>query len=165
MKLAEALLEKKATGARITELNRRYSEAALIEEGDVSEENESAEELLASLQGAFQRWEQLTVAINVSNNQIQVGEVTMMQALARRDALKSQIAHFGNIKEAIRGRNQSRRMYGENAPKMLLAPNVSVQYFTTLVDSLSQELRLLDLSIQAANWANDLVEYDPSLWA
>lgn len=158
MKLAEALLEKKATGARITELNRRYSEAALIEEGDVSEENESAEELLASLQGAFQRWEQLTVAINVSNNQIQVGEVTMMQALARRDALKSQIAHFGNIKEAIRGRNQSRRMYGENAPKMLLAPNVSVQYFTTLVDSLSQELRLLDLSIQAANWANDLVE-------
>lgn len=159
MRLAEALLEKKTLGVRIGELDRRYSESALVEDGSTeASDREDTDELLTSLQVSFARWEQLTVAINISNNQIQVGEVSMMQALARRDSLKSQIAHFGNIKEAIRSRNQRRHMYGETAPKMILAPNVSVQYFTTLVDSLSQELRMLDLAIQAANWANDLVE-------
>lgn len=156
MKLAEALLEKKALHARIQELNTRYTAAALVEEGEQPEED--ASELFASLQGAFARWEVLTVAINVSNNQINIGDITMMQALAHRDSLKSQVAHFQNIKEQIRGRNQSRRMYGENAPKMLLAENVSVQSFTKLVDDLGKELRMLDTSIQAANWANDLVE-------
>jgi hypothetical protein len=168
MKLAEALLEKKALGARITDLNRRFSEAALVEEPTIGlglpglvaddDEREDAAALLISLHSAFHRWEALTVSINTSNNSTMVGERTMMQALAHRDALKSQIQHFANIKEQIRGRNQSRRMYGENAPKMLVAPGVSLAYFTKLVDDLSQELRLLDTSIQAANWAFDLVE-------
>jgi hypothetical protein len=113
--------------------------------------------LYASLQGVFVRWEELTTSINKTNNQVMVGERTMMQALARRDVLKLQIAHFTTIKDQLRGRNQSRRMYGEVGPKVKLAENVNVQDFIKLVDSLSQELRLLDVAIQAANWANDLV--------
>ena len=156
MKLAEALLEKKALAGRIQELNRRFSEAALIEADEEPEEN--AEELLNSLQAAFARWEFLTVAINQSNNKVMVGEKTMMSALAHRDSLQTQITHFSSLRDQIRGRNSNRRLYGENAPKLVLAPNISVQAFISLVDSLSQELRLLDTSIQAANWANDLVE-------
>ncbi len=155
MKLAEALLEKKALHARINELQNRYVQAAILEEGEQAEE--SADELLASYQGAFARWEELTVQINRSNNVIMVGEGTMMQALARRDSLKSQIGHFSGLRDQIRGRNSSRHMYGESVKKTVLAENVSVQFFIKLCDSLSQELRLLDISIQASNWSNDLV--------
>ena len=159
MKLAEALLEKKTLTGRINELTRRFSESALVEEGEEPEED--ASELLTSIKGAFERLQALTVAVNTSNNQIMLGDITMMQALARRDSLKSQIMQYSNIKDQIRGRNQHRRMYGggENTPKMVISHrDLSAQKFIVLVDTLSQELRLLDASIQAANWANDLVE-------
>jgi hypothetical protein len=154
MKLAEALNEKKNLAARIGELQGRYTAAAVIEEG--SEPDESAEELLQSLNAAFAQWEILTVQVNVANNRIQVGDVTMMQALAHRDSLKSQISHFNAIASAIRQRNQSRRYYNETGPKMVVAEGVTAKTFIKLVDDLSKELRLLDAAIQAANWSNDL---------
>ena len=154
MKLAEALIEKKDLAARISELQGRYTAAAVIEEG--SEPDETAHDLLKSLQGAFFRWEELTVAINVANNRIMVGDLTMMQSLAHRDSLKSQISHFGSIAGSIRQRNSQRRYYQETGPKMLLAEGVDAKHFIKLVDDLSKELRVLDTQIQAANWANEL---------
>src|SRR5271166_4069658 len=109
MKLAEALIEKKDLATRITDLQGRYTAAAVIEEG--SEPDETAETLLKSLQGAFARWEELTVAINVANNRIVLGDdplvkqFTMMESLAHRDSLKSQIGHFSSIAGSIRQRN------------------------------------------------------------
>jgi hypothetical protein len=154
MKLAEALIEKKDLAARISELQGRYTAAAVIEEG--SEPDESAESLLKSLNGAFARWEELTVAINVANNRILVGDLTMMQSLAHRDSLKSQISHFSSIAGSIRQRNSQRRFYQENGPKMVVAEGVDAKHFIKLVDDLSKELRVLDTQIQAANWANEL---------
>ena len=154
MKLAEALIEKKDLAARISELQGRYTAAAVIEEG--SEPDETAHDLLKSLQGAFFRWEELTVAINVANNRIMVGDLTMMQSLAHRDSLKSQISHFSSIAGSIRQRNSQRRFYQENGPKMVVAEGVDAKYFIKLVDDLSKELRVLDTQIQAANWANEL---------
>jgi molybdopterin converting factor small subunit len=154
MKLAEALIEKKNLSARIGELQGRYTAAAVIEEG--AEPDETADELLTSLHAAFSQWEDLTVAINLANNKILVGEKTMMQALAHRDILKTQISHFNNIAGSIRQRNQQRRFYNTEGPKMVVAEGVDVKYFIKLVDTLSKELRELDLSIQAANWANEL---------
>lgn len=155
MKLAEALLEKKALNGRLQDLSTRFSSNAMIEEGEDPEE--SAEGLLLALQGAFDKWESLTVQINKTNNQVMVGEITMMEALAKRDILKSKVAHYKNLGDQLRSRNQSRRMYGETGPKMVLADNITTLQFTKLVDSVGQELRLLDVAIQAANWANDLV--------
>jgi hypothetical protein len=160
MKLAEALIEKKDLATRISELQGRYSAAAVIEEG--TEPDETPEELLKSLQGAFARWEELTVAINVANNRIVLGDdplqkqLTMMQSLAHRDSLKSQISHFSSIAGSIRQRNSQRRYYQENGPKLIVAEGVDAKYFIKLVDDLSKELRVLDTQIQAANWANEL---------
>jgi len=154
MKLAEALIEKKDLASRISELQGRYTSAAVIEEG--SEPDETAQDLLKSLEGAFARWEELTVAINVANNRIMVGDLTMMQSLAHRDSLKSQISHFSSIAGSIRQRNSQRRFYQENGPKMVVAEGVDAKYFIKLVDDLSKELRVLDTQIQAANWANEL---------
>jgi hypothetical protein len=166
MKLAEALIEKKDLASRISELQGRYTSAAVIEEG--SEPDETAQDLLKSLEGAFARWEELTVAINVANNRIRLVSIdkpnmssrkfdpTMMEALAHRDSLKSQISHFSSIAGSIRQRNSQRRFYQENGPKMVVAEGVDAKYFIKLVDDLSKELRVLDTQIQAANWANEL---------
>jgi molybdopterin converting factor small subunit len=154
MKLAEALIEKKNLAARIGELQGRYTAAAVIEEG--TEPDEVAEDLLQSLTTSFEQWETLTVQINVANNRILVGDKTMMQSLAHRDSLKTQISHFNVIAGAIRQRNSSRRFYTESGPKMVVADGVNAKFFIKLVDDLSKELRLLDAAIQAANWANEL---------
>src|ERR1044071_9780267 len=155
MKLAEALLEKKTLTSRIGELQNRYVAAAVIEEG--SSPDETPEELLTSLLAAFQRWEELTIAINTTNNLIQVGDKTMMQVLAHRDSLKTQISHITAIANSIRQRNQVHRIYRhENGPKMVVAEGVDAKRFIKLGDDLSKELRELDLQIQAANWAYEL---------
>lgn len=159
MKLAEALIEKKDLALRINALQDRYAAAAVIEEN--STPDELAEELLQALHGAFARWEELTVAINVANNQILLGDplqkqMTMMQSLAHRDSLKSKISHFSSIAGSIRQRNQNRHFYQENGPKLVVAEGVDAKYFIKLVDDLSKELRVLDTQIQAANWANEL---------
>jgi hypothetical protein len=157
MKLAEALVEKKNLSARISELQTRYIAAAVIEEG--STPDETAEELLVSLKAAFARWENLTVAINLTNNAIQVGDITMMQALAHRDILKTQISNFNSIANSIRQRNSAHnRYFNTTGPKMVVAEGVDAKYFIKLGDDLSKELRELDLQIQAANWAHDLTE-------
>jgi molybdopterin converting factor small subunit len=154
MKLAEALIEKKNLASRISELQGRYTAAAVIEEG--TEPDEVAEELLQSLTAAFEQWETLTVQINLANNTILVGDKTMMQSLAHRDSLKSQITHFNAIASAIRQRNQQNRYFRENGPKLVVAEGVTAKTFIKLVDDLSKELRLLDAAIQKANWDNEL---------
>lgn len=157
MKLAEALLEKKALAGRISDLQNRYTSAALIEDGESPEEDSAT--LLASLGGALKRWEELTVQINQTNNAITVGDtgLTMMQALARRDIIKMQQSAYSTISQTLRSRNRNRNLYGENTPKVVVADGVNVQYFIKLVDDLGKEYRVLDTAIQAANWANDLV--------
>ena len=159
MKLAEALVEKKNLSARIGELQTRYVAAAVIEEG--SEPDETAEHLLVSLEAAFTLWEDLTVAINLTNNSIfvegTIGPLTMMQALAHRDILKTKISNFSSIANSIRQRNSAHnRYFNTTGPKMVVTEGVDAKYFIKLGDDLSKELRELDLQIQAANWAHDL---------
>jgi len=155
MKLAEALIERKDLQARIADLQTRYTSAAVVEEGESADEQ--APDLLMSLEGAMVRMKDLTVCVNRTNNVIRVGELSMMEAIALRDNLKLQIGQYTGILNAIRHRNQNRRHYGDNAPKMAVVDGVNASVFIKKVDSLSQELRLLDAQIQAANWASDLV--------
>lgn len=157
MKLAEALIEKKDLQVRISDLQSRYTTAAVVETGEKADED--ADELLKSLEGALERMETLTVNINTTNNQVQLDENrTLMHAIARRDSLKIQINQFNGIITAIRHRNRS-RSYGENLPKMVVSEGVNVASFIKKVDALAKELRILDAAIQASNWANDMIAF------
>jgi hypothetical protein len=155
MKLAEALIEKKDLKVRIVDLQIRYTTAAIVESGETGDEETT--ELLQSLDGAMLRLEELTVAVNVTNNSVPVGEITMMQAIAHRDILKMQVGQYRNIVTAIQGRNTSRHHYGGESPKMVLTEGVNAANFIKKVDALSKELRILDAAMQAANWASDLI--------
>ena len=158
MKLAEALLEKKALSGRISDLQSRFVEAALITEGDAPEEDASV--LMSALVEALARHEELTVQINHTNNTIIVGDtgLTMMQSLARRDGIKLQQTNYSTIAQLLRMRNRNRNLYGEaTTTKVTVADGVNPSYYIKLVDTLGKEYRVLDTAIQAANWANDLV--------
>jgi hypothetical protein len=163
MKLAEALNDKKALLTRIGELQGRYTASAVVDEGEVS--TETPAELFTGLETAFGDLEYLTVAINMTNNTIVLAPeatgisnpVTMMQAIVHRDNLKLRIANLRAIIEAIRDRNSRGRYYGEGGTKKVVAEGVSLAEFIKVGDDLSKKLRLLDASIQAANWTNDLV--------
>lgn len=178
MRLAEALIEKKDLQARIGELQNRYTASAVIEDGENADETPA--DLLRSLENAMERMEDLTVSINLANNRVFLPLVdehtgvtltdeylqkhpratatasTMMEGIAHRDNLKMRIGQYNGILNSIQQRNRNRRYAGENAPKMVVTEGVEASHFIKLVDRLGKELRLLDASIQATNWANDL---------
>ena len=70
MKLAEALVERKAAQTKISELNERLQRVVLVQEGEQPAEQPSA--LLQELSEVVQRLQVLIVAINRTNVQAQL---------------------------------------------------------------------------------------------
>ena len=86
MKLAEALLERKAIKERIRELQERAKRDARVQEGDRPAEDPAA--LMAEVESLAARLERLIVAINRANSAVRLPDGrTLMEAIARRDVL------------------------------------------------------------------------------
>lgn len=98
MKLAEALVERKAAQTKISELNERLQRIILVQEGEQPAEQPSA--LLQELDGVVHHLEALIVAINRTNVQAQLPNGrTIMAAIAQRDVLRM---HIGVLDTLIR---------------------------------------------------------------
>lgn len=90
MKLAEALVERKAAQEKIGELNERLQRVVLVQEGEQPAEQPAA--LLQELAEVAQRLEVLIVAINRTNDQALLPDGrTIMAAIAQRDVVRMQI--------------------------------------------------------------------------
>jgi len=86
MKLAEALLERKALKERIKELRERAERDARVQEGDRPAEEPAV--LMAEVERLAARLEQLIVAVNRTNMAVRLPDGrTLMEAIARRDVL------------------------------------------------------------------------------
>jgi len=158
MTLAEALIEKKSLTARVGELQARYVATVIVEEGE--EPETPAFEILAKLDAMFARLEYLTVAINKFNNIVKVGDRSLMEAIAHRDRLRSEVATYRFIIDSIRQRNEQHR-YGGSTIRMVVAEGVTITDFTKVADDLAQQYRQLDVQIQSANWSHHC-EIDPA---
>ena len=77
----------------------------------------------------------------------------MVAALAKREALKN--AH-AVLMAAAQAATPEQQRYSRSEIKMLSA--LSVKELRQEADRLAQAARELDIQIQAANWANSLVE-------
>jgi hypothetical protein len=87
MKLAEALIERKAAQAKLGELNERLQRVLVVQEGERPTEDPAV--LLVELEEVARRLESLIVAINRSNLQARIaGEQTLTEAIARRHVLR-----------------------------------------------------------------------------
>ena len=150
MKLAEALQERADLNRRIQQLQQRLSNNAVVQEGEQPAEDPA--ELLAQLDGCVSQLETLIARINLTNCRTQVEGKTLTEHLARRDALKQKLSVYRDLAQSA---SQLGHRGMRSEIKWLSA--VDVRKLQKQVDELAKELRLLDNSIQAANWDTELI--------
>lgn len=150
MKLAEALQERADLNRRIQQLQQRLSSNAVVQEGEQPAEN--PRELLAELDGCVGSLEQLITRINLTNCRTLVDGESLTALLARRDALKLKLSAHRDLAYSA---SQLARRATHTEIKLLSA--VNVRELQKQVDEMAKQLRLLDNSIQAANWSTELM--------
>ncbi len=150
MKLAEALQERADLNRRIQQLQQRLENNAMVQEGEQPAEDPA--ELLAELDGCVGELERLIARINLTNCRVQVEGESLTALLARRDMLTVKLSSYRNLA-------QSASQLGHRGMRSEIKwlSTVNVRELQKQVDGLAKELRLLDNSIQAANWATDLI--------
>ena len=150
MKLAEALQERADLNRRIQQLQQRLNSNAIVQEGEQPAEDPAG--LLAELDGCVGNLERLITRINLTNCQTQVGGERLTALLARRDALKLKLSVYRDL-----AYNASQLARRATRTEIKVLSSVSVKDVQKQADDLAKELRLLDNSIQAANWTTELI--------
>lgn len=153
MKLAEALLERKRLKEEIAALRERAERDSRVQEGDRPAED--SEVLMSKILELVDRLKQLTIAINKTNMVVKLPDGrTLMEAIAERDVLKLLHEAAREVAEAAVGAREWRVTRSE----IKFVPTVDVAAWRRRADEYAKRYRELDAAIQAANWANDLVE-------
>ena len=150
MKLAEALQERADLNRRIQQLQQRLGNNAIVQEKEKPIEDPKL--LLAELDRCVTALEDIIARINLTNCRTQVEGKTLTEHLARRDALKLKLSAYRDL--AYNASQVSRRA---THTEIKLLSTVSVRELQQQADELAKELRLLDNSIQAANWSTELI--------
>jgi hypothetical protein len=152
MKLAEALVERKAAQQKLAELNERLQRVAVVQEGDRPAEEPAA--LLAEVGAVAERLEGLILAINRTNSQADLADGrSITAAIARRDVLRMRQGVLDALLRSV-GSPQ----YRARGAEIKFVPTVAVPELQRERDALAKAYRELDAAIQAANWAVDLQE-------
>ncbi len=153
MKLAEALANRADLQRRIEQMRGRLQNSALVQEGESPPEE--PEELLGEMERMISELEGYVRRINRTNLSARLsgGEMTLTDALARRDAMT---LRYGNLKTLVSTASDRVPRYGRAEIRILSA--VEVGPLRRRMDELARERRELDTAIQQANWATDLTE-------
>lgn len=152
MKLAEALVERKAAQTKISELNERLQRVILVQEGERPAEEPTA--LMQELAEVIVRLEALIVAINRTNLQARLPDGrTVMDAIAQRDVVRM---HIGVLDALIRSAGSPQ--FRTRGSEIKFIVTVDIAQLQRDRDRLAKHYRDLDTAIQAVNWGTDLVE-------
>ena len=149
MKLAEAMILRADLQKRLLQLRERLELNARVQEGEQPAEDPAA--LLKELDALLAEQEDLFRRINLTNARTEAGGELLTALLARRDCLTEKISmlrDFLNTASNITGRTS--RM------EIKIHSTVPVAELRKQVDSLSKQLRELDIRIQSANWTAEL---------
>lgn len=152
MKLAEALVERKAAQTKISQLNERLQRVALIQEG--SEPAEDPSVLLSELGEVCGQLEQLITAINHTNLQATLPDGrTVTDAIAARDVLRMRLGVLDALLRTLGSQHQRAR-----GSEIKIVATVNPAQVQRERDALAKQYRELDTAIQAVNWSVDLIE-------
>lgn len=142
MKLAEGLLLRADLLKKIEQLQNRIRPVLIV--SDDKQPQEDPDKLLAQLRKAIQDLETLVVRINKTNNDTLVeGEGTLMEALAKRDALKMLSEKLRNIRYAAQI---------DNSGDATLKTTIDIKKLQVEMDQTGRAFRELDSKIQELNW-------------
>lgn len=97
MKLAEALQERADLNRQIEQLRSRLSHNAIVQEGEAPAEDPG--DLLAQLDRATARLEELMASINLANSRTVVNDKTLTQIIARKDCLRLRLEAYRELAE------------------------------------------------------------------
>lgn len=154
MRLAEALSERGELKRRIEQLGTRIVANARYQEGEEPAEN--AGELLDQLTDAIDRHALLIARINKTNTATRVGDRTLTDALAERDALQARHRALTAAADAASG---SRDRYGRQLrSELAYVSALSVRDLRRTTDDLARRIRQVDMEIQRVNWEVDLID-------
>lgn len=150
MKLAEALSLRADLSARLSQLAARAAQNARAQEGEVPLEDPLA--LLAEHARLADELEALIRGINRTNLTATLADgTTLTDALARRDVLRLLLRDRRSVADRAAERGDR---YSQSEIRWVAT--VDVPALRADVDAISKELRVLDTSIQEANWSNQL---------
>lgn len=148
MKLAEALQERADLNKKIAELKGRIVNNALVQEGE--KPAEEPEELIAELNGALSRLNELIAGINLRNAATVVNGRTLTELIAERDVLTLKVQAY---RAAIDAASRSAQRATRSEIKVVSAVNVKA--LQKEADAVSKKLRETDSKIQETNWLTD----------
>lgn len=153
MKLAEALIERKALKERMAALQARAVSNIAVQEGEEADENSL--DLLNEATLTAENLGKLIRSINHTNNvaKLEDSEMTITDAIVHRDMLNLK---RNTWEQAVNHAQVRNSRYSRTEIKTVAL--VKVSELRNNVDAFSKEYRELDTRIQAANWIHDLIE-------
>ena len=154
MKLAEGLSIRKDLQTRIEQLKVRLLNNMKVQEGDAPTEQPA--DLMKELDACLVQLEDMMYRINATNMHTLKDGKTLTQMMAEREVLGKRVQV---LREAFDRASQSQDRYGRNEIKYVTT--VDVPALRKQIDSYSQQLRQLDIEIQALNFATELEEKKP----
>lgn len=148
MKLAEGLLLRADLMKKVEQLQTRIRPVLIVSDDNLPQEDPT--KLLAQLRNAIQELQGIIVRINKTNNETVIeGEGLLMEALARRDALKMLMGKLRNIRQAAQVSNHGYTR---------LKATVDIKNLQIEIDQTGRAFRQIDSKIQGVNWLTELKE-------
>jgi hypothetical protein len=154
VKLAEALAIRSDLSKRLEQLRSRAQATARHQEDERPAEDAGA--LLAEADRVLTELEDLYRRINRTNAGTVVdGEMTLTDALAKRDVLRLRHSLYTSVADAASGRRGPEYVRQMRSELRNVAA-VPVSELRATADRLAQQHRELDIQIQRVNWEADL---------
>ena len=151
MKLAQALILRADTQKRIEQLKVRLLSNAKTQENEKPSEDPKL--LLKELDKLTSELFKLICSINLTNSSAKFDGMSLTEMIAKKDAL---VLKANVLREFATSASQKVDLYSNSEIKIL--STVDVAALQKQVDALSKEIRELEMKLQEANWAVDLVE-------
>nr|WP_315519427.1 DIP1984 family protein [uncultured Campylobacter sp.] len=151
MKLAQALILRADTQKRIEQLKVRLLSNAKTQENEKPSEDPKL--LLKELDKLTSELFKLICSINLTNSSAKFDGISLTEMIAKKDAL---VLKANVLREFATSASQKVDLYSNSEIKIL--STVDVAALQKQVDALSKEIRELEMKLQEANWAVELVE-------
>ncbi len=151
VKLAEALRERADISRNIEQLRMRLNSNVLVQEGEATAEDPKA--LKRELDASADRLAYLISRINITNSETKLGGVSLTEMIAKKDALTAKLSVYKDVTLSA-----SQAAYRARHTEIKVKTTIDVAAWQREVEEMSKALRLLDNSLQAANWTTDLME-------
>lgn len=152
MRLAEALSLRADIQKRIDQMPQRLEQSVKVQEGDTPAED--PQKLMAELNDLIKQLEDLVYRINLTNtNTILSDGESLTRKMSRRDALSRKV---NILRSTLNNALQLNDRYSRSEIKMVRT--IEIPPLRKQCDELSEQLRLLEVEIQSANWTTDICD-------